>query len=60
MLDIGPVTGRKSDAEFNNALLVHRIGGGFQITNGTVLLRLTGSWALRSLPSASLAMGFSY
>lgn len=37
-----------------------RVSGGIQITNGTILFRLAGAWAPRTVPSLHASMGFSY
>jgi hypothetical protein len=37
-----------------------RLGGGLQITNGTVLFRLAGSWSPKTLPAIFIGLGASY
>ena len=44
----------------NSYWLMPRIGAGLQITNGTVLFRLAGTWTPQSVPSLFVGMGFSY
>ena len=55
-----PVSGRKSDDGFRPQMLVHRLTGGVQITNGTVTLRIFGHWSPKATAGFSLAMGFDY
>lgn len=43
-----------------SAMVVPQIGGGFQVTNGTVLFRLIGTWSPNSLATATIGMGFTY
>ena len=40
--------------------LTPRLSGGIQITNGTILFRLAGAWSPNTVPSITVAMGFSY
>ncbi|MBN2797979.1 MAG: hypothetical protein JXX28_02415 [Deltaproteobacteria bacterium] len=57
-LGLVPIGGSADDAL--KASTLARLGLGFQITNGTLLLRLLGTWVPGTLPTASIAMGFSY
>jgi hypothetical protein len=52
--------GRSSDPASEKAIGIHQVGAGFQVTNGTVLLRLIGTWAPDSVAQASIGMGFTY
>jgi hypothetical protein len=48
------------DENLQPSLGMARIGGGFQVTNGSFLFRLSGSWVLNSLPTATVGLGFVY
>jgi hypothetical protein len=59
--DIGATSvGRPSDPASEPAVLIHELGGGFVISNGTVLIKFAGSWAVYSLPTATAGMGFTW
>lgn len=42
------------------ALIAHQFTAGFQITNGTFLIRILGSWGPASMPTVTAGLGFSY
>lgn len=50
--------GQADDAE--PAIGVHRFAAGFQVTNGTVHFRAAGMYAVGSVPSVTVGMGFTY
>lgn len=59
--DVGATSvGRKSDPNSDPAIVLNNIGGGFMISNGTVMIKFAGSYAVNSLPSASAGMGFTW
>lgn len=60
--DIGavPISGRKKSDTYSREMVIPEFGGGFQVTNGTVLMRLSGTWAPSSVATATIGMGFQY
>jgi hypothetical protein len=55
-----PVTGTKSSAAYHADMVIPQVAGGFQIANGTFLLRMSGSWAPRAVPTGAFALGFTW
>lgn len=51
---------RGSDPNGSKPIAIPRIAAGFQITSGNVHFRLAGSWAWKTLPTATAGMGFTF
>jgi hypothetical protein len=55
-----PVSARKDAADYEPAMVIPQLGGGFQVTNGTVSMRIVGTWAPRAIATLTVGMGFNY
>ncbi len=57
---VGAVAYRRNDADALDPIALPQVAAGLQITNGNVHVRLAGSWAWQTLPTATAGMGFTF
>lgn len=58
--EIGAIAVGTQDQQSVAALFEPQFTGGFQLVNGTVLFRLMGTFAPKTIPMATIGMGFTY
>jgi hypothetical protein len=59
-MDLVAVSGRKNSENYEPAMILPQFAAGFQIANGTLLLRAGAAWVPRTIPTVSVGMGFTY